>query len=237
MIRISIYEDNDLLRETLALILSAISDLHLVGQYANAMEVVNTVVHDQPDVILMDINMPGRTGIEAVRLIRQHTQQPKILMLTVFEDVDQIFAALSAGAVGYLLKNTPADKLLEAIREVDGGGAVMTPSIALKVLDAFKPGHGRPVPTGPTRQFNHLSTSSSVTSTSSLSPETELDLTHKEREVLERLVEGDSYKLIAHHCGISLGTVRWHMVHIYQKLHVNSKSEAVIKVLRKSSNQ
>ena len=232
MIRISVYDDNELLRETLALIFSATPDLLLIGQYPDALDVVKTVVHDQPNVILMDIDMPGRTGIDAVKLIRQHTQQPKILMLTVFEDVDQIFAAIAAGAVGYLLKHTAADKLIEAIREVDGGGAVMTPSIALKVLAAFKP-----LPLGPTRQPNYSSTPNPVTSTASLPPETEFDLTDKEREVLGRLVEGDSYKLIAHHCGISLGTVRWHIVHIYEKLHVNSKSEAVIKVLKKPVNR
>ena len=229
MIRISVYEDNELLRETLALIFSATPDLRLIGQYANALDVVKSVVHDQPDVILMDIDMPGRTGIEAVRLIRQQTQQPKILMLTVFEDVDQIFAAIAAGAVGYLLKKTAADKLIEAIREVEGGGAVMTPSIALKVLAAFKT-----VPTGPIQQ---QPPPNPAVPTDSLSPETEFGLTDKEREVLERLVEGDSYKLIAHHCGISLGTVRWHIVHIYEKLHVNSKSEAVIKVLKKPINR
>lgn len=232
MIRISVYEDNDLLRETLALVFSATPDLWLIGQYPNALDVVKTVVHDQPDVILMDIDMPGRTGIEAVQLIRQHTGQPKILMLTVFEDVDKIFAALTAGAVGYLLKHTAADKLMEAIREVDGGGAVMTPSIALKVLAAFKP-----VPAGPTRQPDYVFTPKPPVSTNASSPETEFDLTDKEREVLARLVEGDSYKLIAHHCGISLGTVRWHIVHIYEKLHVNSKSEAVIKALKKSINR
>ena len=223
MIRISVYDDNEPLRETLALIFSATPDLCLIGQYPNALDVVKTVVHDQPDVILMDIDMPGRTGIEAVKLIRQHAQQPKILMLTVFEDVDQIFAAITAGAVGYLLKKTPADKLIEAIREVNGGGAVMTPSIALKVLTAFKP-----LPAGPTQQPDYASTPN---------PEPGFDLTDKEREVLARLVEGDSYKLIAHNCGISLGTVRWHIVHIYEKLHVNSKSEAVIKVLKKPTNR
>lgn len=231
MIRISVYDDNELLRETLALIFSATPDLRLIGQYPNALDVVKTVVHDQPDIILMDIEMPGRTGIEAVKLIRQQTQQPRILMLTVFEDVEQIFAAITAGAVGYLLKNTAADKLIEAIREVDGGGAVMTPSIALKVLAAFKP-----VFTSPTRQPNNPAMPKSATPTGSLPSETEFDLTNKEREVLGRLVEGDSYKLIAHHCGISMGTVRSHIVNIYEKLHVNSKSEAVIKVLRKPVN-
>ncbi|GAB3712405.1 response regulator transcription factor [Spirosoma flavus] len=203
MIRVSIFDDNDSLRETLGLIFEATDDLLTVGKYADALHVVEYVRQDQPDVILMDIDMPGRTGIEAVKLIRQQTDKPKILMLTVFEDVERIFAAISAGAVGYLLKKTPADKIMDAIREVKSGGAAMTPSIALKVLEAFH----QPKPN-------------------------DFLLTDKEKEVLQRLVEGDSYKLIAHHCGISMGTVRTHIVNIYEKLHVNSKSEAVAKALK-----
>ncbi|WP_080055427.1 response regulator transcription factor [Spirosoma aerolatum] len=203
MIRVSIFDDNDSLRETLALIFEATDDLIVTGQYPNALKAVELVNHTQPDVILMDIDMPGRTGIEAVQLIRQQTTRPKILMLTVFEDVERIFAAISAGAVGYLLKKTPADKIIDAIREVMSGGAAMTPSIALKVLQAFQ----QPKPT-------------------------DFSLTDKEKDVLKRLVEGDSYKLIAHHCDISMGTVRTHIVNIYEKLHVNSKSEAVAKALK-----
>ncbi|GAB3940955.1 response regulator transcription factor [Spirosoma harenae] len=203
MIRVSIFDDNNSLRETLALIFDATDDLIVTGQYPNALQAAEVVKSTQPDVILMDIDMPGRTGIEAVKLIREQTTRPKILMLTVFEDVERIFAAISAGAVGYLLKKTPADKIMDAIREVMSGGAAMTPSIALKVLEAFQ----QP------KASNFL-------------------LTDKEKEVLKRLVEGDSYKLIAHHCGISMGTVRTHIVNIYEKLHVNSKSEAVAKALK-----
>ncbi|MFD2574375.1 response regulator [Spirosoma soli] len=208
MIRVSIFDDNDSLRETLALVFDATDDLIVTGQYPNALDAVDAVRRDQPDVILMDIDMPGRTGIEAVQLIRQRTSQPKILMLTVFEDVERIFAAISAGAVGYLLKKTPADKIIDAIREVKAGGAAMTPSIAMKVLEAFRPGHDKQ------------------------SKPSEFLLTEKEKDVLLRLVEGDSYKLIAHHCQISMGTVRTHIVNIYEKLHVNSKSEAVAKALK-----
>ncbi len=205
MIRVTIFDDNRSLRETLALVFDATDDLIVTGTYADALDAVRCVQRDQPDVILMDIDMPGRTGIEAVSLIRQQTTQPRILMLTVFEDVERIFAALSAGAVGYLLKKTPADKIIDAIRDVMAGGAAMTPSIALKVLAAFQ----APVNAG--KQYA---------------------LTDKEREVLHRLVEGDSYKLIAYHCQISMGTVRTHIVNIYDKLHVNSKSEAVAKALK-----
>ncbi|KAA9354052.1 response regulator transcription factor [Larkinella humicola] len=211
MIRVSIFDDNDSLRETLALIFDATDDLITTGLYANALDVVQAVQRDSPDVILMDIDMPGRTGIEAVQLIREQLTTsgvalPKILMLTVFDDVERIFAAISAGAVGYLLKKTPADKIIDSIREVMNGGAAMTPSIALKVLESFRPQPKSPAITYP--------------------------LTDKENEVLYRLVEGDSYKLIAFHCGISMGTVRTHIVNIYEKLHVNSKSEAVAKALK-----
>lgn len=203
MIRVSIFDDNDSLRETLALVFDATDNIIVMGRYANALDAVDAVRRDQPDVILMDIDMPGRTGIEAVQLIRQQTARPKILMLTVFDDTERIFAAVSAGAVGYLLKKTPADKIIDAMHDVMAGGAAMTPSIAFKVLDAFRK------PT--TNQYQ---------------------LTDKETEVLHRLVEGDSYKLIAHHCGISMGTVRTHIVNIYEKLHVNSKSEAVARALK-----
>ncbi|QJD80233.1 response regulator transcription factor [Spirosoma rhododendri] len=205
MIRITIFDDNKSLRETLALVFDATDDLIVTGTYPDALDAVWCVQRDEPDVILMDIDMPGRTGIEAVNLIRQQTTRPKILMLTVFEDVERIFAAISAGAVGYLLKKTPADKIIDAIREVMTGGAAMTPSIALKVLQAFQT---------PTTNTNPYA------------------LTEKERDVLYRLVEGDSYKLIAFHCQISMGTVRTHIVNIYDKLHVNSKSEAVAKALK-----
>ncbi|OIN59336.1 response regulator transcription factor [Arsenicibacter rosenii] len=203
MIRVSIYDDNHSLRDTLALLIDATDDMLSKGLYDNAMRVVDNVREDMPDVILMDIDMPGRTGIEAVKLLRQTSYQPKILMLTVFEEPDRIFAAISNGAVGYLLKKTPADEIIDAIRTVMNGGAAMTPTVALKVLASFQ----QPKPV-------------------------KLELTDKEQAVLRRLVEGDSYKLIAYHCDISMGTVRTHICNIYEKLHVNSKSEAVAKALK-----
>lgn len=204
MLRISIYDDNDSLRETLALVLEMADELTLVGSYADALQVVETVQKDQPDVVLMDIEMPHRSGIEAVGLLNEAlTQPPKILMLTAYEDTESVFAAIEAGAVGYLLKKTPAEKIIEGIHEVAQGGAAMSPSIALKVLGSFQ----KP-------------------------KKVAYDLTIKEREVLQRLVEGDSYKLIAHHCQISISTVQTHIMHIYEKLHVNSKGEAINKALR-----
>lgn len=207
MIRVSIYDDNDSLRQTLVMLLDATDDLLPAGAYSDALQVTQTITVDQPDVVLMDIDMPGRSGIEAVRLIQTLPAPPPILMLTVHEEPEAVFEAVSAGAMGYLLKKTPGNRLTDALRDVAAGGAVMTPTIAAKLLGTFQPPR-RPVPT-PT-----------------------FDLTEKEQEVLRRLVEGDSYKLIAAHCNISMGTVRTHIVNIYQKLHVNSKSEAVAKALK-----
>jgi len=207
MLRISIYEDNDSLRESLGLVLESTYKLLVVGMHGDAMNISEDVVVDQPDVILMDIDMPGRTGIEAVQLLARNPNRFKILMLTVFDDTERIFAAISSGAVGYLLKKSPAEKIIEAVHQVAEGGAAMTPSIAMKVLEAFR----QP------KKGNDFS---------------EYELTPKETLVLTHLVQGDSYKMIADHCNMSMGTVRTHIVNIYEKLHVNSKSEAVARAMK-----
>lgn len=204
MIRVSIYEDNPNLTETLVWILESCPDFLLVGTHQNPISVLLDIKKEMPDIIMMDIEMPHMTGIEAVSLITKNLKSPpKVLMLTVFEDTNRIFEAIKAGAVGYLLKKTAADKIIEAIKEVQHGGAAMSPSIALKVLGSMQ------------------------------EPKTNLyELTEREVEVLQRLVEGDSYKLIAFHFQISISTVQKHIVHIYQKLQVNSKGEAITKALR-----
>lgn len=205
MLRVSIYDDNDSFRQTIELIVEMSDDTTLSGSYPDALQVVQTVQKDSPDVVLMDIEMPQCTGIEAVTLLHQNLPKPpKILMLTAYEDTESVFSAIEAGAVGYLLKKTPAERIIESIAEVAHGGAAMSPSIALKVLGAFQK---------PTKKISY-------------------DLTTKELEVLKRLVEGDSYKLIAHHCHISISTVQTHIIHIYEKLHVNSKGEAINKALK-----
>lgn len=206
MPRISIYDDNDSFRQTVELIIEMSDNLILVGSHADATQVVETVQLEKPEVVLMDIEMPSRTGIEAVALLQQLAHPPKVLMLTAYEDTENVFAAIETGAVGYLLKKTPADKLTQSIEEVMQGGAAMSPSIALKVLGAFQK---------PKQKVTY-------------------DLTPKEMEVLNRLVEGDSYKLIAHHCQISISTVQTHIMRIYEKLQVNSKGEAINKALREN---
>lgn len=204
MIRISIYEDNPNLTETLVWIIASCPDFLLVGTHENPSNVLLDIKKESPDIILMDIEMPKMTGIEAVSVISKNLKiPPKVLMLTVFDDTTRVFEAIKAGAVGYLLKNTTADKIIVAIKEVRAGGAAMSPSIALKVLSSMQEPKANPY-----------------------------QLTEREVEVLQRLVAGDSYKLIAAHFVISISTVQKHIVHIYQKLHVNSKGEAITKALR-----
>lgn len=204
MIRVSIYEDNAQLSETLQWVIESCEDMIMVGTHQNPVNILEDVNAEQPDVIMMDIEMPFMTGIEATGLLSKKLSKiPKILMLTVFEDTNRIFEAIKAGAVGYLLKKTSGDKIIESIKEVFNGGGAMSPSIALKVLSSFQEPKANPY-----------------------------ELTNREIEVLQRLVEGDSYKLIGFHYNISINTVEKHILHIYQKLHVNSKGEAITKAIR-----
>lgn len=204
MIRVSIYEDNAQLSETLEWVIESCEEMILVGIHQNPKNILEEVSAEQPDIIMMDIEMPYMTGIEATGLLSKKLSKiPKILMLTVFDDTNRIFEAIKAGAVGYLLKKTSGDKIIESIKEVYNGGGAMSPSIALKVLSSFQEPKANPY-----------------------------DLTNREVEVLQRLVEGDSYKLIAYHYDISINTVEKHILHIYQKLHVNSKGEAITKAIR-----
>jgi DNA-binding NarL/FixJ family response regulator len=177
------------------------------GAFADANKLMHNMQSADPDVVLMDINMPGTSGIDAVLIIKEKFPNVRILMQTVFDENDKIFAALCAGASGYMLKKTPPHKMLEAIHETYHGGAPMTPSIAAKVLQMFR----------------HQSTPSKTEF---------IDLTDREREILGWLVKGKSYKTIANECFISIDTVSTHVKHIYEKLHVHSKSEAVAKAIR-----
>jgi DNA-binding NarL/FixJ family response regulator len=155
----------------------------------------------------MDIEMPGTNGIEAVRLIKEHYPAVLIIMQTVIEDNDKIFDAICAGASGYLLKNTAPARLLEAINEANAGGSPMSPSVARKVLEKFS-------------IFR------------SQSQKQEFDLTEREKEILQHLVKGMSYKMIADACFLSIDTVKFHIKNIYDKLQVNSKAEAVAKAFK-----
>lgn len=207
-IKVAIFEDNTLLRESLFQLINGTEEFICVGAFPNCKDIINDIRKSQPEVVLMDIQMPGITGIEGVRMIKEKYHEIKIIMQTVVEDDEKIFASICNGASGYLLKNTSPARLLEAIKEVKAGGAPMTPSIAQKVLEKFRK-------QSPAKDDSH-------------------NLSDREKEVLDCLVEGMSYKMIAAHCTISIDTVRHHIRNIYNKLHVNSKSEAVAKAIKKN---
>ena len=206
-IKVVIFEDNYLLRESLYQLINGTPMLSCAGAFANCEDILLTIQKTMPQVVLMDIQMPGITGVEAVKIIKQHFPEIKIIMQTVVEDDDKIFESICNGASGYLLKSTTPARLLQAIEEVNEGGAPMTPSIAQKVLDKFR------------RQSPVFAKELS-------------DLSDREKEILNCLVEGMSYKMIASSCKISIDTVRFHIRNIYEKLHVGSKSEAVIKAMK-----
>jgi len=206
LIRIIIYDDNLQRRESLKALLLLTDNMVCVGDFADCSNVVKQVENLQPDIVLMDIEMPNVDGIKGVSLIKQSFPKVRIIMQTVYEDDDKIFASLQAGAEGYILKETAAEKVTQCIEEVYQGGAYMTPSVALRVIQFFnKPAV---VDTEASR------------------------LTPKEKEVLKLLADGNSYKMIADILGNSYFTVNAHIKKIYEKLHVNSASEAISKAIR-----
>ena len=203
--KIAVFEDNQKYRESLEFVIVTSNDMELCGSFEDTNRLLQRIEALQPDVVLMDINIPGKNGIEATKEIKEHFPAVQICMQTVFEDDDKVFASLCAGASGYILKNTLPDKILQAIREVNDGGAFFTPSIAKKVLFNFQQ-----------------------------QPEKAeyIKLTDKEKEVLKYLVEGMSYKMIADKIFLSVHTIHSHIKNIYEKLHVNSKGEAVAKAIK-----
>jgi DNA-binding NarL/FixJ family response regulator len=207
-LRVTIFEDNRNLREGLFQLIDGSEGFVCSGAFANCLNIVRNIEETTPDVILMDIEMPGISGIDAVKLVKEKFPDVKILMETIFDDNDKIFNSICNGAEGYILKNTPPVQILSSIREIYEGGAPMTPSIASKVLKMFK--------SKPTENVSE-----------------EFNLTEREKEILKCLVEGMSYKLIADTCFISIDTVSGHIKNIYKKLQVNSKSEAVVKAIRR----
>jgi len=206
-IKVAIFEDNKSLRTGLYQLVDGSNGFECVGAYPDCSNILQNLDATKPDVLLMDIGMPGISGIEAVQIVKCKYPEVKILMQTIFEDTEKIFQSVCAGASGYILKNTSPARILEAIRETFEGGAPMSPSIAAKVLKIVQ------------------DSSSSVQVYS-------FQLSEREKEVLACLVKGMSYKLIADNCFISIDTVRGHIRNIYEKLHVNSKSEAVVKAIR-----
>lgn len=206
MLNILVYEDRSDLRASLEILLTGLPDLTLAGAFPNCKNVADEVRRHAPDVVLMDINMPEYDGLYGLQVIKEIAPETEVIMFTVFEEDDKIFASLEAGASGYLLKDTPPLKLYEAIRDVILGGAPMSPGIARRVLERFK----KP-------PVAHSST---------------FQLSKRETEILQLLVKGYTYKRIAADCFISMDTVRGHLKNIYAKLQVNSGKEAVAKALR-----
>lgn len=208
-IRISVVEDSAKLRRGLEALLNDTADLCCHSVFASAEDALQRMPADAPEIVLMDIRLPGLSGIECVTRLVERLPKVRIIMLTAYEDSDDIFRSLAAGAHGYLLKSTAPDQLLDAIREVAAGGSPISGSVARKIIGFF---HAKPPEPG---------------SVAALAP--------REREVLKLLADGCPYKEIATAMSLSLGTVRTYIERIYEKLHVHSRTEAVVKYLSASS--
>jgi len=206
-IKVAVFEDNQSLREGLFQLINGSLGFQCVGAFEDCSNLLKHIKSTRPDIVLMDIGMPGINGIEGVKIIKEHFPQIKILMQTIFEEHEKIFQSILAGASGYIIKNTSPSRILEAIKEIYDGGAPMSPSIATKVLKMVS----QP-PSAPDRNIFNLSI--------------------REKEILSCLVQGMGYKMIAEECFISVDTVRSHIRNIYEKLHVHSKSEAVAKAIK-----
>ena len=201
-VKIAIFEDNDKLRDSLVALFRGMEEYEVTGDYNNCGNAATIARVYQPDVVLMDIDLPGDSGIKGVGLIKEARPQTAIIMYTVFEDDEKLFQCLCAGANGYLLKKTSPAKLIDAIEEVMAGGAPMSPVIARKVLDTFQ--HGK---------------------------KNRYQLKPKEVEVLQLLIKGYRAKMIAEELNMSFDTARYHLKNIYQKLHLNCGKEAIAKAL------
>ena len=206
MINVLLFEDNKSFRQSLGMYLESADGILFSGAYPDANDVMSRIRKHKPDVVLMDIQMPGISGLEALQKIKTTYPEVKVLMQTVFEDEHRIFSAICSGASGYVLKSPDPDVILQAVRDVYSSGAHMSPTIAAKVMKMFQNQFVRTQPTY-------------------------VELTDREKDVLGCMVKGMSYKMIAGHCEISYHTVHWHVKNIYEKLHVNSASEAVSKAI------
>lgn len=209
-LRIAIFDDNKNIRESIALLLKTEKEFEVAGSFAHVLDCETDIKACRPDIVLMDIEMPGMTGIEAVKIIKKEFPDILILMQTVFEDDDRVFESICSGASGYILKNSLNTRLIEFIKELRFGGSPMSPSIARKVLTKMQqiPEQVRP----------------------QAAPD--YHLTPREKEVLACIVNGLTHKMIADHLFISYETVRTHVKNIYTKLHVASLAEVLSKAMK-----
>jgi DNA-binding NarL/FixJ family response regulator len=205
-LKVGIIEDQPKIREGLKSLIDGTDGYRCVGSFGSMEEALAKIDHELPDVLLVDIGLPGMSGIEGMRRIKDLHPGLKVLMLSVYDDDQRIFDALCAGASGYLLKKTPPARLLESLQEVMGGGAPMSPDVARRVVALFRE-------IRPPAEAGH-------------------QLTPHEIRILKLLVEGHNYKTAADELDVSINTIRFHMRSIYEKLQVHSKSEAVSKALR-----
>ena len=205
MIKVAIVEDNNTLRHSLESLFNRTEGMRCVASLNNLLNVVSDIGHSLPDIVLMDIGLPNISGIEGVRTVKSNFPGILVMMFTVFDDDEKIFDAIRAGASGYLLKKTAPEEIIQAIRDLYQGGAPMTASIARRVLQSFQAAPSTVVE--------------------------DYQLTVRENEILYSLVDGLSYKKTADKYCVSISTIRTHICNIYHKLHVNSKAEAVAKVL------
>ena len=206
MIRVAILEDQREIREGLRELIDGAEDFRCSAIFGSVEEVLAQIGRDLPDVLLVDIGLPGVSGIEGIRMLKELYPGLVLVVLTVFDDDQRIFEAICAGASGYLLKKTPAPRLIERIREAAAGGAPMSPEVASRVIALFR--QARPAPAS-----GH-------------------GLTPHEQRLLKLLVDGHNYKTAAVELRVSVNTISFHIRRIYEKLHVHSKSEAVSKALR-----
>jgi DNA-binding NarL/FixJ family response regulator len=209
-VKVAIFEDNPKFLEALSILVSGLPGLELTGTFINTGEMIGHLKKNTPDVVLMDIGITPINGIEATRLIVENYPGTKILIQTVFEEDDKVFAAICAGASGYILKSYLHDSLLASINDLMTGGSPMSPSIARKILKLFR---------------DHFHKADLVE---------HYNLSKREKEILKYLVDGGSYKIVAQKCGIAFETVKTHIKNIYEKLQVTSMSGAVAKAIREN---